>query len=246
VAVATPPAKTPAPSGGNSQPPKAGTTPAPAAAAKHGTATGTGMILTVNGHIVTNNHVVDACTELTVTRPGEPAVTATMVVRDEANDLALLKASIAIAEADVGRLRLGRPVPAGERIAVFGFPLSNALSSNGNIVEGNVAAVSGLGNDTASLQISAPVQPGNSGGPLLDFSPAIVGVVNATIDPITVAKLVGTLPQNVNFAIKANVLATFLESHSVPYEVAASAPQLDLVGVASAARKFTVLITCRY
>jgi S1-C subfamily serine protease len=123
---------------------------------------------------------------------------------------------------------------------------SGVLSTGGNIVEGNIAAVSGFGNDTSHFQITAPIQPGNSGGPLLDFSGAVVGVTDSGLDELRIAAAIGSLPQNINFAIKATVLANFLEAQSVAYRVAEPrAPALDLVGVAAAAKKFTVLVSCR-
>ena len=75
-----------------------------------------------------------------------------------------------------------------------------------------------MGDDARMIQISAPVQPGNSGGPLLDSSGRVIGVVNSKLNEIAYAKATGDLPQNVNFAIKANVAMNFLDAHSVPYE----------------------------
>src|ERR1700730_17779896 len=68
----------------------------------------------------------------------------------------------------------------GERVALFGFPLAGLLATSGNFTLGNVTAVAGLGDDTRIIQISASVQPGNSGGPLLDYSGNVVGVVEST------------------------------------------------------------------
>src|SRR4029079_10829288 len=94
------------------------------------------------------------------------------------------------------------PVRAGEAIAVYGFPLAGVLSSTGNVVSGNVTALTGLGDDVRYFQISAPIQPGNSGGPLMDYSGLVVGIVNAKLNDLAFAKTTGDLPQNVNFAIK--------------------------------------------
>jgi serine protease Do len=84
------------------------------------------------------------------------------------------------------------------------------LATSGNFTLGNVTAVAGLGDDTRILQISAPVQPGNSGGPLLDYSGNVVGVIEGKLNAITVFTLTNDLAQNVNFAIKANVVTNFL------------------------------------
>jgi S1-C subfamily serine protease len=71
------------------------------------------------------------------------------------------------------------------------------------------SAVAGLEDDTRILQISAPVQPGNSGGPLLDYSGNVVGVVEGKLNAITVFTVTDDLAQNVNFAIKANVVTSW-------------------------------------
>jgi S1-C subfamily serine protease len=160
------------------------------------------------------------------------------------NDLALIKSSIELKEDELGHLTSGRSAKAGEKVAVYGFPLAGALSSTGNIVEGNITSVAGLADDINHFQISAPIQPGNSGGPLLDFGGGVIGVVNAKMDDIAVANAIGTLPQNVNFAIKKSVLANFLETHDVPYVERPRGSDLSLVAIAEKAKKFTVLLVC--
>ena len=74
---------------------------------------------------------------------------------------------------------------------------------------GNVTALAGLHDDSRYLQVSAPVQNGNSGGLLLDGSGNLGGVVSAKLDAIKVAMAAGDLPQNVNFAVKSAIVATF-------------------------------------
>jgi serine protease Do len=106
-------------------------------------------------------------------------------------------------------------VQQGEDIVVYGFPLAGVLSSGGNVVTGNVTALAGLGDDSRFLQISAPVQPGNSGGPLLDRYGDVVGVVVAKLNALKIASATGDIPQNVNFAIKASVAMAFLDAQRV-------------------------------
>ena len=116
---------------------------------------------------------------------------------------------------------------------------------SGNIVQGNVSSLAGLGDDARFFQITAPVQPGNSGGPLLDMSGSVSGIVNSKLDGMKVAAASGDIPQNVNFAIKVNVATNFLDAHSVSYSTAAVGTAVDLATVADRARPFTALIVCQ-
>ncbi len=95
------------------------------------------------------------------------------------------------------------------------------------------------------IQITAPVQPGNSGGPTLDTSGNVVGVVMGRLDALKTARLTGGLPQNVNFAISEGAVRAFLDAHDVPYETARSNRPIPTVDIAAKAKGYTVLIECR-
>jgi serine protease Do len=140
-------------------------------------------------------------------------VLARVLATDTANDLALLKGDLMPHRAV--SLRVG--VKIGEGIATFGYPLVGLLSTSGNFTVGNVSAITGLGDDTRYLQISAPVQPGNSGGPVLDQSGNVVGIVVSKLDAIKVAAAINDVAQNVNFVIKTTVLTNFLDASGVSY-----------------------------
>jgi hypothetical protein len=105
-------------------------------------------------------------------------------------------------------------------------------------------ALSGLGNDIRIYQISAPVQPGNSGGPILDSSKNVLGIVTSKLNAIAIAKATGDLTQNVNFAIKNSILKSVLEINGIAYTKADFQRDYNLVEVAKAARKFTALVIC--
>jgi S1-C subfamily serine protease len=112
------------------------------------------------------------------------------------------------------------------------------------VTGGAVSALAGLDNDSRFLQLTAPVQPGNSGGPLLDRSGHLVGVVSGKLNALAVAGIVGDIPQNVNFAIKETVVEAFLDAHAVSYGTSSARPALATADVADLARKFTVLVEC--
>jgi S1-C subfamily serine protease len=99
-------------------------------------------------------------------------------------------------------------------------------------------------NDSRFLQISAAVQPGNSGGPLLDTSGQIVGVVSSKLDAIKFASVTGNIPENINFAIKTGALRDFLDNSVVPYQTVESKADLKTPEIANNARAYTMLITC--
>jgi S1-C subfamily serine protease len=128
---------------------------------------------------------------------------------------------------------------------VFGFPLSGSLSSGGKFVVGNVTALTGLGNNRQLLQISAPVQLGNSGGPLLDQYGNVIGVIQSKLDAILVAKQLGEIPENVGFAVKDTVLKDFLDWAGTAYETAVSVYALPVTEVRKKAEAFTTAVECR-
>lgn len=133
----------------------------------------------------------------------------------------------------------------GENISAFGFPLSGILATGGNFTTGSVSAIAGLGDDTRYLQITAPVQPGNSGGPVFDQDGNVVGVVVAKLNALKVAQATDDIAQNVNFAIKASVLANFLDANGVRYSVGGVAKDhLEQPDVATRAKAMSIFIKC--
>jgi uncharacterized protein len=170
------------------------------------------------------------------------ASAATLVARDEKNDLAVVRSDFH--PSNVVAFREGKPVRAGDAVVALGYPLSGLLATTANHSVGNVSALAGLGDDSRFLQISAPVQPGNSGGPLLDASGHLIGIVTGKLDAIRVARFTGDVPQNVNFALKAEVARTFLDSKDIAYQTARSEKQLFPADVGEIGRPFTVQIEC--
>jgi serine protease Do len=159
------------------------------------------------GLLITNQHVVARCSSVDVVAT-DGRRSGSIVDADAQIDLALMRVS-GITGA-TARLRSPRSIRLGESVTVFGFPLTGALSSGGNFTTGVVSALRGLRDAAGELQITAPVQPGNSGGPLMDASGLVIGVVQAKLDALRSAIVTGDIPQNVNFAISLEVLANFL------------------------------------
>jgi serine protease Do len=203
--------------------------------------TGTGFFVSREGHILTNAHVVEGCSHVEIRQLGQAGVRARIMSRDRTNDLAIVASDIR--PQSVGLIRSTAKL--GEQVVTFGFPLSGSLSTSGNFTIGNVTSLAGLGDDSRFIQMSTPVQPGNSGGALLDQSGHVVAVVTSKLNAVRTAAATGDIPQNVNFAVKAQVALGFLETHRVPIIAAPQERPLSSVELAEAGRAMTVQLVCQ-
>ncbi|WGD52361.1 trypsin-like peptidase domain-containing protein [Bradyrhizobium sp. CB1650] len=227
------------------KPPAAPDRQAPPSGGKSGRAkSGTGFVVSANGHIVTNNHVIDGCVgDIKGNLTGEAAMVLRVVSNDANNDLALLQAPSTTAFKDFARIR-DRSIRSGDSVVAIGFPFHGLLTSDFTVTTGIVSSLSGLRNDSRFLQISAAVQPGNSGGPLFDTAGQIVGVVTAKLDGLRIIATTGNIPENINFAIKTGALRDFLDNSVVPYQTAEPKAELKTTDIAGNARAYTMLISC--
>jgi len=202
-------------------------------------ASGTGFAVTTS-KLVTNYHVVKGCSDVAViTAKGFRK--AKVLAFDEDADLALLH-SLGISSA-VAPLRQLEP-RLGEWIGVFGFPLTDTLTVTGNFTDGVVSALRGISEDATIIQFTAPIQPGNSGGPLLDNSGNVIGVVVAKLNALKKAKETGDIPQNVNFAVSPDLLKAFLSENKVSFGLGNSNKTLGGQRIAAAAKDFTYRLIC--
>jgi S1-C subfamily serine protease len=193
--------------------------------------------------VVTNFHVVNGCVELRLRKSGGDLGAASVIATSRSDDLAALRASNP--SKSFLKLRVGAPIKPAEPVLVFGYPLADALSSAGNTTLGNVTALTGLRDDSRFLQISAAVQPGNSGGPAVDEAGRLMGVVVAKLDAVAIARITGDIPQNVNFAIKVTTLVNFLEANNIAYEPAeVAARELPATERAQRAEASSIQVEC--
>jgi S1-C subfamily serine protease len=205
---------------------------------------GTGFVVSKNAHIVTNNHVVNDCVgDIHGNLAGQAPVKLRVVSADETNDLALLQGTKKFKEKDIATIRASA-VNSGDQVVAIGYPLHGLLTSDLTVTTGIISSLAGLHNDTRFLQISAPVQPGNSGGPLHDNNGNVVGVVTAKLNALRFAGATGNIPENINFAIKTGALRDFLDNSAVPYQTAEPGSEMKTADIASGARTYTMLISC--
>lgn len=197
--------------------------------------TGSGFYVSAEGHVLTNAHVADGCTTIHV--DGLPA---RLLTQSADSDLALL-----LSEAPAPAVAIFSEAPArlNSDVTALGYPLSHILGGM-NVTRGSVSAINGLSGDPATMQITAPVQPGNSGGPLIGADGSVVGVVVAKLDALTIADQLRDIPQNVNFAVRAEVAARFLAAQGVSPLRAAPHTPLRPEDLAQRAAAFTAFVEC--
>jgi uncharacterized protein len=203
---------------------------------------GTAFAVSRDGVLLTNAHVAAGCAEVSVRLADGSTVPASLLAADGANDLALIK--IATPTPEHAQMRGGAEIRQGDNVIAVGFPLHQDLSAGTTLTTGTVSALAGARNDSRALQISAPIQPGNSGGPLLDQSGNVVGIVTATMSTVAQAAKTGAIPENINFAIKNSVARIFMDANGVTYRTAPSEKQLSNAEIGDRARKFTSFVTC--
>ncbi len=203
---------------------------------------GTGFCIHPDGYVLTNQHVIEGAREILARSPRQHC-RLELVFADPTNDLALLRADAPLS--GVAAFRDGSQARMGETVMVVGYPLGGLLGSGPQVTTGNISSLIGPGDDTRILQFTAPIQSGNSGGPLLDGDGTVVGVVSSKLNVIRIHEMTGDLPQNVNFAIKAALARGFLEAVGVDYPSRPPGNARAATAVAAEARDFVVRIECQ-
>jgi S1-C subfamily serine protease len=223
--------------------------------------TGSGFFISKMGHVITNAHVVKDCNRVTVGDSSNKQVPAKVIRTDPRNDLALLKLStlemasaeskaliqklnIAVMPLATNGLLRSEDVRLGEKVLVAGYPFGDVFSNTIKVTSGIVSATLGAGDDSGQFQLDAAVQPGNSGGPIYDSGGNIVGVVISQLDKLKMAKAIGSLPENVNFGIKASTVRQFLISSGLPSKKSEQAIEKSTEQLANIAKNQALMVMC--
>ncbi|WP_181409748.1 S1 family peptidase [Martelella alba] len=199
---------------------------------------GSGFYVDEAGDVMTNHHVVDACSSVTV--DGKPA---DIRFVDEGFDLALIRPQAGLSPDAEPLAFSDQPVRLNADVTVAGYPLHGLIDTL-NVTRGSVSSLKGVGNDATRLQITAPVQAGNSGGPIVDRYGAVVGVVVAKLDGLYVADTTGDLPQNVNFGIRGSIAQIFANANGINLTHSTTGTPLAPEDLADRLRQATVLVEC--
>jgi S1-C subfamily serine protease len=168
---------------------------------------GSGFFISEDGYLITNAHVVRNARSVKV-KTGTGVFPAAVVRVDERDDFALLKVAGRFTALWIST----NDAALGDSVFTIGFPDIVLQGTQPKFTDGKISSLTGLMDDPAEYQISVPVQPGNSGGPLVDLRGCVQGVIVARLDESASLRSVGSLPQNVNYAIKSRLLRGFLRA----------------------------------
>jgi len=171
---------------------------------------GTGFAVSADGAILTSAHVVVGFSSIAVVLSDGSIHPAKVLQLSSQTDIAVLK--IDAATPAFLELASTAPIKLGDKVFTIGFPAPDVLGVRPKYSEGTISSLSGIADDAAWMQMSIPIQPGNSGGPVVDTHGHVVGIVAATAAVGRFLKDTGTLPQNVNWAVKADYARPLLAS----------------------------------
>jgi len=172
---------------------------------------GSGFFISSQGHIVSNAHVVGGCKKIKVYENGKE-ILLNILDTDTKNDVGLVKGKFK----NTKYLNIkSEGAELGEDIVAFGYPLVDTLSDSVKLTKGIVSALAGPNNNFAMIQIDAALQPGNSGGPVLNMNGLVVGIATSGLSKLKMAKEQKILPENVNFAVAAPTIVKFLKANNI-------------------------------
>ena len=174
-------------------------------------ASGTGFYVSAEGHIITNNHVIDGCKEIKIHLKGKVLDTV-IIATDPQNDLALLKSD----EEPAAYFPVNNENPHPlQDVIVAGFPFGDRVSSSLKFTQGIISAMSGIGDNYSQIQIDAALQPGNSGGPILDKFGNVIAVAVSKLDMKKILDDYGVIPEDTNFGVKASAVRNLMEGNRI-------------------------------
>lgn len=174
---------------------------------KKGLSAGTGFFVSSLGHIVTSEHVVKDAEHIEIVLMNGEKLKAKVLSKDPINDVAILKVNY---KSKALGLVSSRSTNKGDDVFTLGYPLISLQGQEQKATFGRINSLSGVKGDIRFMQVDVPIQPGNSGGPLINGNGRVVGVVTAMLNQIKTLRATGVLPQNVNYVIKSDYIIPLL------------------------------------
>jgi S1-C subfamily serine protease len=212
--------------------------PAPKASTKSPTVRGTCFAIARSGHLLTAEHVVRDVSELTVQFPGGPVVAAKVASSNAADDVAILKVDIETPDY-LPLSKTSALAHPGTKVFTFGFPVVDLLGAEPKFTDGSVSALSGRDGDPRLMQMTIPIQPGNSGGPVVTETGFVIGIVTSTAAALPFLRGTGTLPQGINWAVKADAALAMIKKTPDP------PPEVDREGALERTRRAVCAVSAK-
>ena len=205
------------------------------------TGRGSGFVVNDRGQVMTNHHVVEKCARIQV-RSGRKTARAKLAAADSLADLAVLNLSAPLTDRPA-LFRRPRGAALGEQVLIAGYPLQGLLSHEMHVAVGIVSALAGPRGDRRLIQIGTQVQPGNSGGPVLDRAGRVIGVVAGVLPPEDARRAGAISHPQISFAIRGELVGSFLDRTGIAYR-AVERKATDTGALAARAEGFTVVVEC--
>jgi len=171
---------------------------------------GTGWVIHP-GYIITNYHVVEKKTKITLIMNNSQKFSAKIVLKDRHNDIVLLEpmSDISLPQA----IPLANNInPIGTHVFTIGYPHLNIMGSNPKVTDGIISALSGIQDDPRVYQTTVALNPGNSGGPLINSNGEAIGITTSKLNAAKIFQWSGDIPQDVNYAIKSAYINALVAS----------------------------------
>jgi len=172
---------------------------------------GSGFAVSTSGHVITNNHVIKGCKKVKIHSKGR-SIPAKVIAYDSENDIALLKGQFKPSTFFRFSTKNAQLL---QEIYVAGYPFGRDVSNSVKVTKGIVSALIGIKNNTNQIQIDAALQPGNSGGPIIDATGNVVGIAVSKLSIERTLEDFGTIPENTNFGVKSSVAKSLLQNNNV-------------------------------
>jgi TPR repeat protein len=202
---------------------------------------GSGFYINDQGYIITNHHVIDGCNKIEIHQDKKNFL-ANYINSNKDIDLGILKTDN---KTENFLSFSNHEIRLGQKIVASGFPLQFTDKAILNVTFGNVSALVGLLDNINQLQFTAPIQYGNSGGPLLGKKGSLAGVVVSKLNDEAMLEFTGSIPQNVNFAVRKSILKNFLLENNIAINISERLEELSDEKIAEIAKNSTVKIVCK-
>ncbi len=204
---------------------------------------GTGFLISEDGYVVTNYHVVEDARKIELLFPTDSSstkYTATVISSDKTNDIALLKIDSGFVSPATIPYTFSDEYDISDEVFTIGYPQPDIMGSAYKYTKGEISSLSGIENNITMMQITTPIQPGNSGGALFNKNGDIIGITTSTLNPFYMARYQGNIPQNVNYAVKSDYAKPLVKQYlSKQPNTLADKPLAEQIKILS---KFTCLI----